>query len=450
MDVNSALRHNKIKCNAMDCLMKIKHISLKNFKCFELLELQLDERFNVIIGDNATGKTSILDAIAFALGTFFIGVRKVTGDSAMDIRTLRQQDKRKVLTENALHYQLPFNVTLCHTLQEKEYCWSRSTDKIAGGATTYKDANAMIKHVERLCKNIYEADDKTTLPLIAYYGTARLFSDKTPRSRTSRATARTEGYAAALDPDTLRERFVSWFAEYEDSILKFGREKSLYLAFVNTITTLVPDWEKIHYSWAHNAILGRMADDVWTSFDMLSSGYRSIVRLAADIAYRAIKLNPHLRENAVLHTEGVVLVDELDMHLHPSWQRDIVQLLKDAFPRIQFIVTTHSPFIIQSMQSHELVKLAGSGVESTSINLNMKGLEDIVADEMDIGDVRRSKKFLEYQRLAALYFSLLNRDGPAGEQVKNIKHRLDDIEVEFIDNPVLAYLLTTERKLKGL
>lgn len=429
--------------------MKITAISLTNFKCFELLELQLDGRFNVIIGDNATGKTSILDAISFALGTFFIGVRKVTGDSAIDIRTLRQQEKRKVLTENGVHYQLPFKVGLCHTLQDKEYCWARATDKITGGSTSYKEANVMIKHVERLCKNIYEANDTTTLPLVAYYGTARLFSDKSPRGSAARATARTEGYAAALDPNSLQERFVSWFADYEDSILKFAREKSLYLAFVNTITTLVPTWEKIHYSWSHNAILGRMADGTWTSFDMLSSGYRSIVRLAADIAYRAIKLNPHLRENAVSHTEGVVLIDELDMHLHPSWQRDVVQLLKDAFPCIQFIVTTHSPFIIQSMQSHELIKLVGNGVESTSDNTDMKGLEDIVADEMDVGDVRRSKKYLQYQRLAEQYFLLMNSEGTTDEQIKNVKYQLDNIELEFMDNPILAYLLTTERKLKG-
>ncbi|NDL62568.1 AAA family ATPase [Acerihabitans arboris] len=429
--------------------MKIKTISLNNFKCFELLELEFNERFNVIIGDNATGKTSILDAISFALGTFFIGVRKVTGDSAIEIRTLRQHEKRKVLTENALHIQLPFKVALCHTLQDKEYRWTRETDKVTGGSTSYKDANAMIKHAERLCKNIYEANDNTTLPLIAYYGTARLFSDTSQRHRLSRATARTEGYAAALDPHVLQERFISWFADYEDSILKFAREKSLYDAFVNTITTLVPNWQKIHYSWTHNTILGYMADGTWTSFDMLSSGYRSIIRLSADIAYRAIKLNPHLRENAVLLTEGVVLIDELDMHLHPSWQRDVVQLLKDAFPRIQFIATTHSPFIIQSMQSHELIKLAECRVESTSDNTNMKGLEDIVADEMDVGDVRRSKRFLAYQRLAERYFSLLNSDTVSEASKTAAKQALDNIETEFMDNPVLAYLLATERKLKG-
>lgn len=429
--------------------MKIKTISLNNFKCFELLELQLDGRFNVIIGDNAAGKTSILDAISFALGTFFIGVRKVTGDSAIEIRTLRQQEKRKVLTETSLHIQLPFKVELCHTLQDAEYRWSRETDKVTGGSTSYKNANAMIKHAERLCKNIYEANDNTTLPLIAYYGTARLFSDKSLRNRAPRATARTEGYAAALDPDVLQERFISWFADYEDSILKFGREKSLYHAFVNTITTLVPNWEKIHYSWTHNTILGCMADGAWTSFDMLSSGYRSIIRLAADIAYRAIKLNPHLRENAVLQTEGVVLIDEIDMHLHPSWQREIVQLLKDAFPRIQFIVTTHSPFIIQSIHSQELIKLSASQVENTSDNTNMKGLEDIVVDEMGVEDVRRSKRFLEYQRLAERYFLLLNTEQATEQQKEALKYELDNIELEFMDNPVLAYLLKTERKLKG-
>lgn len=79
--------------------------------------------------------------------------------------------------------------------------------------------------------------------------------------------------------------------------------------------------------------------------------------MAADLAYRCLKLNPHLGDNALKETPGLVLIDEIDLHLHPNWQRRIVSDLKSAFPKIQFVATTHSPFIVQSLKSNEVWNL---------------------------------------------------------------------------------------------
>ena len=124
-------------------------------------------------------------------------------------------------------------------------------------------------------------------------------------------------------------------------------------------------------------MLGQLENGEWIPYGILSSGYKGIVRLVADIAYRAIKLNPHLGENAVVQTQGEVLIDEIDMHLHPKWQKTIVADLKRTFPGIQFIVTSHSPFIIQSLQSDEAINLNGE----VSDNPSVKSIEDIAEDE---------------------------------------------------------------------
>ncbi len=92
-------------------------------------------------------------------------------------------------------------------------------------------------------------------------------------------------------------------------------------------------------------------------FNYLSDGYRNMVAMLADISYRAIRLNPHLEQDAAKKTKGIVLIDELDMHLHPKWQRRIVQDLQNAFPDMQFIATTHSPFILQSLESGQVIDL---------------------------------------------------------------------------------------------
>ena len=92
-------------------------------------------------------------------------------------------------------------------------------------------------------------------------------------------------------------------------------------------------------------------------FGFLSDGQRSMTALAADIAVRCMQLNPHLRGDAPKKTSGVVLIDELDLHLHPNWQRKIVGNLTSLFPKLQFVATTHSPFIVQSLEGYGLINL---------------------------------------------------------------------------------------------
>ncbi|MDP4497691.1 AAA family ATPase [Vibrio cholerae] len=428
--------------------MKINSLSIKNFKCFEDLKLEFDPYFNVLIGDNATGKTSILDAASFTIGTYFLGVRKATNDSKVELRALKQSEKRRVLTATEINYKLPFSVETNITLNGKEFIWSRGTNKVTGGSTTYKEANEFIEEAYLLCQNMFVEHDKTDLPLVAYYGTERLFNERSQRKPDRRKAAKTDGYDSALDPRSLEERFISWFAQEEDDVLKFNKNKALYNAFVNSISTMVPEWNEIRFSWAHETILGLMDDGTWTSFDMLSSGYKSIVRLAGDIAYRAVKLNPHKGENAVTDTEGVVLIDELDMHLHPSWQKKVVGLLRKAFPKIQFIVTSHSPFVIQSVTNNELIKFNAYQVEEVSENVNLKGLEEIIEDEMEVEEPRRSEKYNTYLRLSEEYFDLVKKNIPEdAQQVINVKSRLDEIELEFKDDPTLVALLKVERKI---
>ena len=92
-------------------------------------------------------------------------------------------------------------------------------------------------------------------------------------------------------------------------------------------------------------------------FQMLSDGYRNVIKIILDIATRMCILNPYLKGEALKKTSGIVLIDEVDLSLHPTWQKRIMGILKEQFPRIQFICATHSPFIIQSLEEGELITL---------------------------------------------------------------------------------------------
>ena len=92
----------------------------------------------------------------------------------------------------------------------------------------------------------------------------------------------------------------------------------------------------------------------------LSDGVRAVFFMVADIAFRCVKLNPHLRALAAQETEGIVMIDEIELHLHPSWQQKILDTLQIIFPKIQFIVTTHSPQVVSSVPS-ECVRIIDQG-----------------------------------------------------------------------------------------
>lgn len=90
-------------------------------------------------------------------------------------------------------------------------------------------------------------------------------------------------------------------------------------------------------------------------YSYMSDGLKAMINIVSEIAYRCIQLNGFLGYNSVRYTPGVVLIDEVDLYLHPIWQKTVLRDLMSAFPNIQFIVTTHSPFIVQSLKQGELI-----------------------------------------------------------------------------------------------
>ncbi len=418
--------------------MRINNIHIRNFKGFEDKSFSFKSQMTVLIGDNGTGKTSVLDALSFSLGTFFIGVDGVQS------RPLRQDEKRrKIVSPESIEVQLPFSITVQHTLGDREYEWHRDTDKKSGSNTSYKHAKDLISSSKVLTSKIRKGEP-ADLPLIAYYGTEQLSNEKLQKQGYAKKGSRLDGYYNALDPHSFQQKFLEWFKTVEDSALKFNKDKTLYNVFTKTITNMIPGWKNLRFNWEADDMLGQLENGVWMPFGMLSSGYKNIVRLASDIAYRAIKLNPHLGENAVTQTKGVVLIDELDAHLHPKWQKSIVADFKKTFPYIQFIVTTHSPFIIQSLRSDEVIKMDGYVSEEPLT----KSIEEIAEDELQIENVRRSKRFIEMQNQAAEYFNLIKqgKNSDSDAYTQSLKARLDKIELEFNNDPVYIALMKSERK----
>ena len=144
------------------------------------------------------------------------------------------------------------------------------------------------------------------------------------------------------------------------------------------------------------------------NFSALSDGYRNVIKIVTDIATKMCILNPYLGKETLKRTPGIVVIDELDLSLHPTWQRRIVGILKDLFPKVQFICATHSPFIIQSLEPGELITL------------------DTILDEAYSGQ--------SIEDIAEKYFSAL-KEAASEEELHNLKETLDILAAEYSDNP---------------
>jgi len=152
--------------------------------------------------------------------------------------------------------------------------------------------------------------------------------------------------------------------------------------------------------------------------------------------------NPELDDPLLGH--GVILIDEIELHLHPTWQREIVEKLRAMFPNIQFIGTTHSPFVIQSLRAGELINLNPEEFGEYAD----KSIEDIAENVMGVEVPQKSERYLQMMNAAEEYFQLLRAPDTPGDRVNDAEQRLNELAAPFSDDPAFHALLKLERETK--
>lgn len=422
--------------------MRIDKIHIKNFKCFEDSTFELNPHFTVIIGDNGKGKTAICDALAAVLG------QVVLGDSQ---KAPNNRDIRIVKIDGQPKPQTPLAINSWGNMDSVYYNWgleinlATSSDlfgNISEVATTHHNSKRIRLAFEL---KIQESRKKSGVifPLIAYYGTGRLWGkvkNAVPYQKQEEGIM--HAYPDCLIPNTTSAAFVAWYKTLVAEIQQFNRKRDeILLSVVNkAITSMIPEWEDMAFSFLEDDIVGTLYNEE-RFFKQLSDGYRNTIGMVADMIYRCIQLNPHFGENVLKETPGIVLIDELDLHLHPNWQRHIVADLKRIFPKVQFVATTHSPFIVQSLRTEELINLDTSveGLEDDPLKYS---LEEVADSEMGI-EQKRSEKFLEMQAEAAAFFQLIKNKADKADIAK-AKAKLDELRILFNHDPAYVALLESE------
>lgn len=433
--------------------MKIKKLTIKNFKGIANRSFDLNEKFTVFIGNNSTGKTTVLDALAVTLGGFFLGV-------GVPSRGISSDEIRVVNIDGQNRPQIPVEITAEGTVNGQDVSpWGRSiltANTTTKDAKPIKDVAAKLLRLSRTPREDRPDGEEAIFPVIAYHGTGRLWAEhENPKQRQHQKQIEgvQRAYTNSLSAKSSSKGFISWMKTQEDSVAKFDRplERAHLDALKSAIESVVVDsrWTGIKYDNKQETLVGVFVNNDGTSLELsynqLSDGFRNIIGMIADIAYRCIQLNPHLARDVVTKTPGVVLIDELDQHLHPNWQRRIVNDLKVAFPNIQFVATTHSPFIVQSLDASELINLDDIDLADSPDSLpihkvatQIMGVEGIRSDDFE----KRVKVATEQLESIEAQNGELTLD-----DFERISKALDEMTISETDDPVYkAFLIVKGRK----
>ena len=181
----------------------------------------------------------------------------------------------------------------------------------------------------------------------------------------------------------------------------------------------------LYYNFALNCFVINHPDVGEMVVDDLSDGFRSILSMVADLAYRMVRLNPQLGAQAVVATPGVVLIDEIDMHLHPLWQQTVLLDMQRAFPKVQFIVTTHSPQVLSSVPAESVRVLVWGrsfeGVRKVSFTLGASSAQILE----DIQNVALRSERLPIVQSLKRYLELVSQDKWDTEEALALRKQLD-------------------------
>lgn len=404
--------------------MHINRLELKNYAGFSDFTLNFPKgNLTVLIGENGSGKTSILEAITALIRPYDekFHEKGTSIPSPFAEETLHRNSNNEIIRPLNINIEIQAN-------NEQLFAW-----EIVDSQQKYNDGNLQfyfsakndtkqysLIEWEKLYAEIHNKEKKILLNIPFIF-------------------------------DKEINNFVTWYKNlywYDAHMTKKYQRDYFPKIAVDKAVKAFSDLEI-------ETVLGDTPDDIAFyflkkgtrfTFSQLSEGERKMIGLIGTIINFFVP--PFSEQNYdLLAFSGIVLIDEIETHLHPRWQKEILPNLCKTFPNVQFIVTTHSPFVIQSLKASELVDLNKTEVETDPFRLS---IEEIAEEYQHVPDVERSKRFKEMVEVATEYFALIEQESTPEnvQKAQNSKLRLDEIEMDYNDDPYFVALLQAERKTR--
>lgn len=381
--------------------MRLNRLKITNFRQFSELDVGFNSQLTVLVGNNGSGKSTIIEAASIAVGTLTYAMDGLTN---YNINRNDAHYKYFYVGENVdVQPQYPVEIYAEGEIAEQSVKWSRSV-KSANGRCTVSNAKELISVAKEYQRKFRSGDTELILPIISYYGTGRLWHQyRDKKNFHAEKTNRTNGYVDCMDGAANDKLMKQWFQKMTIKSLQNKKQNGEFLAVCKAVSkcfSLITGSDDVHleYNLDTTEIDIYYRNDSFEKVVMplskLSDGYRCTISLITDIAYRMAVLNPQLGEDVLTETDGIVLIDEVDLHLHPSWQSRVLSDLCTIFPKVQFIVTTHSPSVLANVRKEHICILEnGKANHCTNNTYGRKAdaiLQEIMTAEIrpkEIGDL---------------------------------------------------------------
>lgn len=444
--------------------MRIKKLKIENFRGFRELDITFpDSNLAVFIGDNGSGKTSLLDGIAILLAWFVTELGNRI-QSEVSSEGFIPKHPEYALTVNDLHVasQKRQSVITLTTLREDTILsWSRALG-IIDDATKNQEAKDAIEAIRRKLR----IQPELSLPVLLYYQIDRTIGEDhfAPERPQPYQFQQLHGYDNAF---TMRIRdfhdFFSWFRVQEDlenekkikerdfdavnknlmvirNALKMFLDGVTNANFSDLHVERNPGELNLNFraSWESSLVISKNGQRL--RMQQLSAGEQMALLLVGDIARRLAIANPGLED--ALQGSGIVLIDEIELHLHPQWQREVLPALQRTFPNLQFIVTTHSPQVLSHVKKESIFILDGGKIFSSSTDPYGRDTNGILEEVMGT-----TKYPHEIQELSDQYFQLMTFDKL--EEAQTIRQQL--AQALSSDHPIFikADAFITRKQILG-
>lgn len=337
--------------------MRALALELKSFRGFSATKIQLDANVTVLVGVNGAGKTSVLDALAVGLSQVQAVIRTATGHG------------RRFSDDDISVGDSHLSVRLQAEIEGAPVGWSLMHTRAGHPRVAVTSEVIRLREPIEAVQKAFAEDKDIAWPFAVYYPVNRAVLDIPERIRTRHTFDRLA--ASGLEGARTDFRlFFEWFREREDLENERrvrGSSPSLFVdpqlqAVRDAIPRMMPGFGDLHVERAPLRMVITKRDQR-LHIDQLSDGEKCLLALVGDLARRLVLANP--LAPAPLERPAVVLIDEIDLHLHPAWQRTVLPKLRAVFPACQFIVTTHSPQVLASVHSSQVRLLDNFAVLDT-------------------------------------------------------------------------------------
>ncbi len=417
--------------------MKLNSIVLKNYRCFRDLSVTFQPGFNVVAGVNGSGKTSILKGVREALTgyTNFMPIPERNVNAFAERGAVRVQP-----TVAGGRYRFeemyPVEVSANGEAFGQTVAWTTAK---AGQPSPLIVRGQTPAQVWQSMQSSEQQTARLTLPVIAFYPAYRNWQPAEPNemSAATERASRTDGYRLWWEAASDHVALQRWAISKSQERLQLLTDRTVNrdeilddeLALVNfALAAAVDGAAGIRFDFIQKSLLVEWRDGAPpTEYRNLSDGQRVAIALVVDIARRMCLLNPHLGQEVTKKTPGIVLIDELDVHLHPKWQRLITTGLQDAFPEVQFIATSHSPQVLGELRPEQVILVTQESVAHPEVSYGLDAsrvLEQIM---------EASKRPIGIEQKLSELFELLERN-----ELASARELLDSLKCAAPGLPELA------------